>query len=164
MFFLPPSDAAHAGRHRRGDVAGIDKATGAETLRAQAAFTRTSFEGQLENLKAGKGIGGRGLTVAYGLWTMKLADAPADDLTAAMITFLLKTQAEDGHWQGQSVRPPMEESLAMCTTIALVGLQHFAAKTSEPRRNRRRRRQGPRVSGRARAQKPGGPQRPAVGT
>lgn len=109
-----------------------DKAKADETLRMQAEFARAAFERQLDDLKAGKGVGGRGLTVAYGLWTMKLADAPADEVTAAMITFLLKTQHDDGHWEGQAVRPPMEESLSMCTTLALVGLKHFAAKATAP--------------------------------
>ena len=42
-----------------------------------------------------------------------------------MLTFLVKTQEEDGHWEGQAVRPPMEESAAMCTAIAVIGMRHF---------------------------------------
>ncbi len=93
----------------------------------QREFTHASFARQLADLREGKGVGGRGLTVAYGLWTLKLAEAPADETTAAMITFLVKTQHDDGHWEGQAFRPPMEESAAVCTALAVIGMRHFIA-------------------------------------
>src|SRR6266404_1109994 len=45
-----------------------------DLLREQGEFTRESFAGRLTNLKEGTGIGGKAMTVAYGLWTLKLAD------------------------------------------------------------------------------------------
>src|ERR1051326_5091102 len=44
-----------------------------------AEFTTTSFRGKLDDLKAGENIGGKGLTVGYGLWTLRLAQAKPDD-------------------------------------------------------------------------------------
>jgi hypothetical protein len=92
-------------------------------------FTADSFESQTEKLKSGEGVGGRGLTVGYGLWTLQLAGRKPDDLTDAMVSYLLKIQDEDGHWGLHSVRPPMEESLVTCTVLAAYGIKQFASDT-----------------------------------
>jgi N-acyl-D-amino-acid deacylase len=91
-----------------------------------AEFTTTSFRGKLDDLKAGDNIGGKGLTVGYGLWTLRLAKAKPDDLTEAMVGYLLKIQEQDGHWDLHAIRPPAEESLVMCTVLAAGGIRHFA--------------------------------------
>jgi hypothetical protein len=57
---------------------------------------------------------------------LRLAEKQPDDLAAAMVTFLLTTQAEDGHWDLHSIRPPAEESLVMCTVLAAYGLKSGA--------------------------------------
>lgn len=92
-------------------------------------FVAVSFRGKIDDLKAGDNIGGKGLTVGYGMWTMRLAGKEPDDLTQAMTTFLLKTQADDGHWDLHSIRPPAEESLVMCTVLAAYGLKTGADET-----------------------------------
>ena len=102
------------------------------TLRSQAEFTHASFAKQLDDLRAGENIGGRGLTVGYGLWALSLADWPADEITAAMTTYLVKTQKDDGHWPVHTGRPPMEESSESTTAIAAAGLRKYApAEASE---------------------------------
>jgi N-acyl-D-amino-acid deacylase len=90
------------------------------------AFTRKSFGDQIEGLREGKGIGGRGLTVGYGLWTLRIAESKPDELTDAMVAYLLKTQEDDGHWGLHAIRPPAEESLVMCTVLAAAGIRTFA--------------------------------------
>lgn len=94
-------------------------------------FTTKSFGGKLDDLKAGENIGGKGLTVGYGLWTLKLADYKPDDLTAAMVTYLRKTQEADGQWKLHSIRPPMEESLVTSTVLAAYGLLAFTPETEK---------------------------------
>ncbi len=101
-------------------------------LTSQAEFTLASFSGEIEDLHAGRGIGGRALTVSYGLWTLALAAQPADETTPAMVEYLLKTQKDDGHWEGQALRPPMEESYATCTVLAVGGLRRFATEEQKP--------------------------------
>jgi N-acyl-D-amino-acid deacylase len=96
-------------------------------LPEQAAFTLAAFHDDLEDLHAGRRIGGRAMTVAYGLWALRLGDSPADATTEAMVTFLLKTQHDDGHWSRQTDRPPLEESNITCTTLAIYGLQKYAS-------------------------------------
>lgn len=91
-------------------------------------FADASFRGKLDDLRAGENIGGKGLTVGYGLWTLRLAKAKPDDLTDAMVTYLLQTQEEDGHWALHSIRPPAEESLVLCTVMAASGIVQYAAE------------------------------------
>ncbi len=101
-------------------------------LPAQKAFTHASFHDDLDDLRAGRGIGGRAMTVGYGLWALRLADTPADETTEAMIAYLLKTQHDDGHWSRQTSRPPLEDSNVTCTTLAIYGLQKYAAVSQRP--------------------------------
>jgi N-acyl-D-amino-acid deacylase len=94
---------------------------------AQVDFTRDSFASRQEELRRGTGIGGRAMTVGYGLLTLALGDAEPDDLTTDMVTFLLKTQEPDGHWATQARRPPMEESRITCTALSLFGIDRYAS-------------------------------------
>jgi N-acyl-D-amino-acid deacylase len=96
-------------------------------LDAQADFTRQSFHDQVEPMRRGEGVGGHALTVGYGLWALALAGRPADETTEAMVAYLLKTQHEDGHWEAQTIRPPLEESFTTCTVLAVVGMRRYAA-------------------------------------
>jgi N-acyl-D-amino-acid deacylase len=96
-------------------------------LESQAEFTHASFERELDDLRAGKGIGGKALTVSYGLWSLSLAGRKPDDVTEAMVTYLLKTQQEDGHWGVHSDRPPLEESSETTTVLSLIGMQKYAS-------------------------------------
>lgn len=95
--------------------------------RAQAEFSHKSFRDTHEDLRAGRGVGGRALTVGYALWALQLAEWKPDETTTAMIGYLLKTQHADGYWTGQAVRPPLEESYFMATALAVQGMKHYAA-------------------------------------
>jgi N-acyl-D-amino-acid deacylase len=97
-----------------------------ELLQGQAEFTHRSFRERIEPMKEGRGIGGMAMTVAYGLWTLAIADWKSDDTTAAMVTFLLKTQKDDGRWVFQTSRPPLEDSFVTCTVLAAYYLEKFA--------------------------------------
>jgi len=97
-----------------------------ETLfRAQARFTHESFRTRADDLRDGTGIGGKSMTVGYGLWTLHLANWDRDTTTSAMITYLLKTQAEDGRFWSNTVRPPLEDSAFTATTIVAYYMEKF---------------------------------------
>jgi N-acyl-D-amino-acid deacylase len=66
------------------------------------------------------------MTVGYAMWALSLAEHPADQTTAALAAYLLKTQRADGHWIAQSCRPPLEESYQTCTILAIRGIRKFA--------------------------------------
>jgi len=61
------------------------------------------------------------------LWALRLAQWKPDEITEAMVTYLLKTQNEDGYWTGQVVRPPFEESYFTATVLSIQGMKHFAS-------------------------------------
>jgi Prenyltransferase and squalene oxidase repeat len=103
-------------------------------------FTRKSFRDRIGGLKKGTGIGGRAMTVGYGLWTFRLAGEKPDDVTEAMVAFLEKTQETRGRWAPQAHRPPLEESRITVTLLSLYGMQKYgtasqtkAVKTAEGR-------------------------------
>lgn len=98
----------------------------AEIFAKQIEFTRKSFAGRSKRLQAGRGIGGVALTVSYGLWTLELGAHPPDETTAAMVSYLLKTQKEDGHWARFMSRPPLEDSNVTCTVLSCRQLKVFA--------------------------------------
>jgi N-acyl-D-amino-acid deacylase len=95
-------------------------------LQDQAKFTRDSFEGKIEDLKRGQNIGGRSMTVGYALWALALASEKPDEITEAMVAYLLKSQNEKGYWTGQTTRPPFEESYFTCTALAVKGMKRYA--------------------------------------
>ena len=99
-------------------------------------FTEASFAGKRTQMKEGRGVGGKALTVAYGLWTMDLAGAKRNETIDAMVEYLLKTQSNDGAWDFQSLRPPAASSRAMTTAIAVYGLRAYGPDYAEPNRLR----------------------------
>lgn len=94
-------------------------------------FTHTSFAAKIDSMKEGKGIGGSSLTVGYGLYTFELAGKGPNETTDAMAVFLLKNQRDNGSWEPQTSRPPLEDSDLMCTVLAARGLSKFAGKPQE---------------------------------
>ncbi len=97
-----------------------------ESYEGAVAFTADSFESQRVNLERGAGVGGRNMTVGYGLWTFWEPSRPADELTDAMVAFVLKNQESDGRWVSNKGRPPLEGSDLTATTLALLGLDRYA--------------------------------------
>ena len=87
-------------------------------LRAQTKLTLDTFKARRTNLNDGTGIGGRSMTVGFGLWALDLGAWETDDTTSAMIRFLLKDQAPDGHFPSNVSRPPLEDSVVTSTTVA----------------------------------------------
>src|SRR6266446_2608891 len=101
-------------------------------LETQGEFTHKWFQGQIENMNQGRGIGGRAMNVGYGLWALSLASWKANETTQAMATYLIKTQKQDGHWEGQVTRPPLEESSVMATVLACAGLKKYGTGSQKP--------------------------------
>lgn len=66
------------------------------------------------------------MTVAYGLWAPDLAGRNRDDVTEAMVAYLLKTQRREGNWTVGGRRSPLEESPAMATVLAAYEMEAFA--------------------------------------
>ncbi len=106
-----------------------------ELLQATADFSHDSFRERIGPMREGKGIGGAAMTVAYGLWAQQVAGRAPDDVTEAMVAYLLKTQRPAGDWVIGGNRPPLEESFVMCTVLAIAGLKQYAGKTQRDAAN-----------------------------
>ena len=72
------------------------------------------------------------MTVAYSLWALDLAGRKRDAVSDALTAYLLKRQEDDGRWQVQSHRPPLEESNAMTTFLAAYYMDQFASAENKP--------------------------------
>ncbi|MFT5411518.1 MAG: N-acyl-D-amino-acid deacylase, partial [Verrucomicrobiales bacterium] len=99
-----------------------------DLLQEQAVFTHDFYKERTEKVAKGEGVGGRSMTVAYSLWALDLAGRKPDQVSDALTDYLLKRQNEDGHWQLQSHRPPLEESDAMTTFLAAYYMGRIAQK------------------------------------
>ena len=105
----------------------IDKAN----LRRQLDHTAAFLMRGKENYAAGKGQGGRIDTAGYALWTLQAGKHRPDDVTAAVVDYILQTNADSDHWTHNSNRPPTEASDFTTTYVALRGLLAFG--TAEQR-------------------------------
>lgn len=47
--------------------------------------------------------------MGYGLWALDIARSHSDDVTSAMVRFLLLNQEEDGSWQVKSRSKPIQK-------------------------------------------------------
>lgn len=111
--------------HRTGPTVELGGFLTDELTTSVLEFTESSFEPKKESMREGTGVGGRALTVAYGLWGLDIAGAKANETTDAMVDYLLKTQADDGAWEFQSHRPPAASSRTMTTAISVFGLRAY---------------------------------------
>jgi N-acyl-D-amino-acid deacylase len=116
------------------DRAGIE--TDRDLLAEIVAFSADSFETRFEQLEQGTGIGGSSMTVGYGLWAFWEGSRPRDELSDAMVGFLLKNQESSGRWKSNSGRPPLEGSHLMCSTLAAYGIKQFAPRPYRALANR----------------------------
>lgn len=113
-------------------------------MAAQAEFTHKYFEDHLDVMNAGDHVPGGSVTASYGLWALSLADRPADEITTAMVGYLLKVQgvvrlkepdiaaARDGRWMTSCDRPPLQSSQVAMTVLALLGMQKYATDKQRP--------------------------------
>jgi N-acyl-D-amino-acid deacylase len=97
-----------------------------EVIDEVVSFTARDFGGKLNNLRKGVAIGGRGMTVAYGLWAFWESGHEPTETTTAMVDYLLKTQDKAGFWRSDKGRPPLEGSDITATVLAIEGLDRYA--------------------------------------
>jgi ankyrin repeat protein len=75
----------------------------------------------------------QGLTVpddldpGYQLWGLAAAGRPRDDTTDALVHYLTRRQAADGHWDATFFRPPMNDGPFAATALGLRALKHYGS-------------------------------------
>lgn len=97
----------------------------AEQAQARSEHTIAYFNERIERLKQGDGVPGGPYSAGYALISLAADEWPADETTAALTTYLLKTQRKEGVWRIGTHRPPLEDSDFTSTAVALRGLSLF---------------------------------------
>jgi len=77
----------------------------------------------------GRGTGGQVDTAGWALWGLETRDREADDVTDAVIKYLLGKQTRKGLWRCSSNRPPSEKSHFATTYLALRAFDSFGQDT-----------------------------------
>src|SRR5262249_32390278 len=90
-------------------------------------FSAKTFRNKAQIAK-GQGVGGDSTGVVYALHTFAAAGRPADDMTAALVEYLLVKQRKDGSWPIAAFgdRPPTMGSLFTNVGLAMYALKHYA--------------------------------------
>lgn len=102
-------------------------------LQRQLDHTHQHLSEGVANYLEGKGQGGQVDTAGYAAATLKAGNWPADEVTTAVVEYLLKYQSEQNHWSSSSNRPPSEVSDFSATYVALVALDHFGTPEQHSR-------------------------------
>ena len=103
--------------------AGLASASGHS--KRQLDHTIAFVDKNRENYLSNKGTGGQVDTAGHILLGLAAAGHPPDANTDAIVHYLLKRQAEDGHWNCSSNRPPSEASHVTTTWLASAGLKAY---------------------------------------
>jgi Prenyltransferase and squalene oxidase repeat len=113
-----------------------------EWLESQADTTHTYFSERIDDMLAGRHVPGGAATTGYGLWALSLAGRPSDEVTSAMVTYLLQIQGtqkiakenprpkpsiQDGRWVASCRRAPIQASDIGDTILVLVGMEKYAS-------------------------------------
>ena len=97
-----------------------------DSIGTQADFSLDYFGGRSKLLAKGKGVPGGPYNAGYALTGLSMAGEPADEVTRALVRYLLKTQSENGSWRIINHRPPIEDSHFAATALSYRGLQAYA--------------------------------------
>ncbi len=114
----------------------------AEAQKRGFSIDKENFQKQLEHTSAhlergkkkyleGRGQGGQVISAGYALWALEAGGYAPDDLTAAVVHYLLEYQKSDSHWQGRGSRPPSSGSDFTTTYVAMRALATFGTSQQQ---------------------------------
>jgi N-acyl-D-amino-acid deacylase len=106
-------------------------------LKRQVEHTYTHLARGKKNYLAGKGQGGKVDTAGYALWALADGGRMADEVTTAVVEFLLQYQLDRDHWRSSSHRPPSEASPFTSSFVALQAMRHFGTDAQKERIRKR---------------------------
>jgi len=102
-------------------------------LKEQAEHVATFIASNREKFRKGEGTGGQVDTAGYAMLALELAEHPADENTAAVVEYFLKTQPDRDHWRTVSHRPPSEASDFTPTYLAMRAIRKWGTKDQAER-------------------------------
>lgn len=80
---------------------------------------------------AGRGTGGQVDTAGFALWGLEAAGSKPDELTDAVVKYLLLRHKDRDHWQRIGNRPPSQASDLTTTYLAIRALDDFGNKEQQ---------------------------------
>ena len=99
----------------------------------QVQHTYDHLERGKNNYLNGKGQGGKVVTAGYALWALHAGGQSPNEVTSAVVEFLLTYQSKSDHWSQPSKRPPTSGSDFMTSYVALRGLSVFGNQDQHDR-------------------------------
>lgn len=105
----------------------------AEAISGPVEHTEADLRSAIESYKKGEGQGGGVTRAGYAMLTLEIGKTARDEVTDAVIAFLLKRDEKGDHWRTSSNRPPTEKSDFTTTYLAIRSLAAFGAKDDKDR-------------------------------
>jgi len=93
-----------------------------DTIAAQAKFTLEYFDDRKDRLPKGEGVPGGSYSAGYALAGLAVANESTNEISKALVQYLLKKQNKDGSWRIHTHRPPLEDSHLMATALGIKGI------------------------------------------
>jgi N-acyl-D-amino-acid deacylase len=95
-------------------------------VRHQSEFTERYYGERRAEAAQGKSVPGGPYSAGYALLSLAADEWPADETTAALIEFIVRTQDANGSWKIRTHRPPLEDSHFTATALAVRSLSLYA--------------------------------------
>ncbi len=102
-----------------------------QNLTGQLDHTYAHLQRSKQQYADGHGTGGQVDTAGWALWGLEAGDREADDVTEAVVDYLLGKQNKDGIWPCSSDRPPSEKSAFTTSYLALRAIGIFGRDAHE---------------------------------
>ena len=93
-----------------------------DTISAQAKFTLEYFGDRKDRLPKGEGVPGGSYSAGYALAGLAVAKESTNEISKALVQYLLKKQNKDGSWRIRTHRPPLEDSDLTATALGIKGI------------------------------------------
>jgi N-acyl-D-amino-acid deacylase len=96
-----------------------------EKARQQIDFTLDYFRPKKREIAKGQWMPGGNTMAAYALMAFEAADHPPDEITSALVQYLVAHQRPDGSWPALTSRPPTEGSTFANNALAIRALRTY---------------------------------------
>ena len=105
-----------------------------DSLSTQVQFSLEYFGDRRKRLLKGEGVPGGAYNAGYALTGLATTGTPKNEVTKALVRYLLKSEHKDGGWRIRTHRPPLEDSHFTATALGIKGIAEFAepAEKAEP--------------------------------
>ena len=105
-----------------------------DSLSTQVQFSLEYFGDRRKRLLKGEGVPGGAYNAGYALTGLAATGTPKNEVTKALVQYLLKSEHKDGGWRIRTHRPPLEDSHFTATALGIKGIAEFAepAEKAEP--------------------------------